>query len=144
PEAGDDLQWEKAGLLEVADIVVINKGDLPKAEQVEAQVRSMLGLSETRQVPILRVSSKTGEGVESLWSAIEAVPTKNQLKSRGRGKLIQRVHDVLAQWFEKAQKEDQPELQQIVEDWNQAAQPEGAIIRRLLHLFQRDREDEKN
>src|SRR5262249_37070641 len=95
PEAGDDLEWGKAGLLEVADIVVINKGDLPKAEQVEAQVRSMLGLSETRQVPILRVSSKTGEGVESLWSAIEAVPTKNQLKSRGRGKLIQRVHDVL-------------------------------------------------
>src|SRR5262249_3228184 len=38
PETGDDLQWEKAGLLEIADVVVIHKADLPGAEAVEAQV----------------------------------------------------------------------------------------------------------
>src|SRR5262249_27176482 len=35
PETGDDLQWEKAGLLEVADVVVIHKADLPGADRVE-------------------------------------------------------------------------------------------------------------
>src|SRR6185436_3500467 len=38
PETGDDLQWEKAGLFEVADILVIHKADLPGADRVEAQV----------------------------------------------------------------------------------------------------------
>ena len=34
PEAGDDLQWEKAGIVEMADIVVVHKADLPSAERV--------------------------------------------------------------------------------------------------------------
>src|SRR5439155_5730145 len=70
PETGDDLQWQKAGLLEVADLVAIQKADLPQAEQVEAQVRGMLALPGSQAVPVLRVSAKTGEGVEALWTAI--------------------------------------------------------------------------
>src|SRR5207244_8456315 len=42
PETGDDLQWEKAGVLEVADVIFIQKADLPGAERAEAQVRAML------------------------------------------------------------------------------------------------------
>ena len=45
PETGDDIQWEKAGLLEVADVVVIHKADLPGAAAVEGQVRQTLALS---------------------------------------------------------------------------------------------------
>src|SRR5439155_4296136 len=56
-ETGDDLQWEKAGLLEVADVVGIHKGDLPGAERTEAQVRTMLGLSHGKNVPVLRLSA---------------------------------------------------------------------------------------
>src|SRR6202011_5144670 len=52
PETGDDLQWEKAGLLEVADLIVIHKADLPGAESLEAQVRAALGLSAARAVPV--------------------------------------------------------------------------------------------
>src|SRR5262249_45071975 len=63
PETGDDLQWEKAGLLEVADVIAIHKADLPGAERVEAQVKSILGLSARPPVPIVRLSSKTGDGV---------------------------------------------------------------------------------
>ena len=36
PETGDELQWEKAGQLEIADIVVVHKADLPSAERVES------------------------------------------------------------------------------------------------------------
>jgi LAO/AO transport system ATPase len=70
PETGDELQWEKAGLVEVADVIVIHKADLPRAEEVEAQVRSMLSLSDGPHAVVLRVSAKTGEGIEALWEAI--------------------------------------------------------------------------
>src|SRR5215831_15087307 len=57
PETGDDLQWEKAGLLEVADVVVVHKADLPGAERVEAQVRAALDLPGAKPVPLVRVSA---------------------------------------------------------------------------------------
>jgi LAO/AO transport system ATPase len=74
PETGDELQWEKAGLLEVADIAVVHKADLPSAERVESQIRELLNLPGCRAVPVMRVSSSKGEGHEELWRAIEAVP----------------------------------------------------------------------
>ncbi len=76
PETGDDLQWQKAGLLEVADVIAIHKADLPQAEQVEAQVRGMLSLPGGRPTPVLRVSAKSGEGVEALWTAIASQPLR--------------------------------------------------------------------
>src|SRR5262249_30133830 len=70
PETGDELQWEKAGLLEVADFVVVHKGELPGAEETEVQVRDTLGLSTGKTTPVIRVSSKTGLGVDELWREI--------------------------------------------------------------------------
>jgi LAO/AO transport system ATPase len=78
PETGDELQWEKAGLLEVADIVVIHKGDLPSAEETETQVRDVLALSEGKSAKVLRVSSKSGQGVEPLWQAIKTFGERGQ------------------------------------------------------------------
>jgi LAO/AO transport system kinase len=78
PETGDELQWEKAGLLEVADIVVIHKGDLPGAEETETQVRDVLALSEGKSAKVLRVSSKSGHGVDALWQAIKALGERGQ------------------------------------------------------------------
>src|SRR6202035_4929370 len=57
PESGDDIQGEKAGLLEVADVVVIHKADLPGAERVESQVLATLGLGTGPTPPVLRVSA---------------------------------------------------------------------------------------
>lgn len=71
PEIGDELQWEKAGILEVADVVVVHKADLPSAERVEAQVREFLNLPGCREVPVLRASAAKNLGLEELWSAIE-------------------------------------------------------------------------
>ena len=76
PETGDDLQWEKAGLLEVADIIVIHKADLPGAERTEAQIRDILGLSAGKSANVIGASSKSGKGIEELWQAIRTV--KNQ------------------------------------------------------------------
>jgi LAO/AO transport system ATPase len=74
PETGDELQWEKAGLLEIADIVVVHKADLSSAERVESQLRELLNMPGCRSVPVVRVSSTRETGVEELWAAVDAYP----------------------------------------------------------------------
>lgn len=73
PQSGDELQWEKAGLLEVADLVVINKADLPGASDVAAQLRQQLEIPGGKTVPVVETSSVRPEGVAELWNEIEAL-----------------------------------------------------------------------
>jgi LAO/AO transport system ATPase len=78
PETGDELQWEKAGLLEIADIVVVHKADLSSAERVESQLRELLNMPGCRPVPVVRVSSTRETGIEELWAAVDACPGRPQ------------------------------------------------------------------
>jgi LAO/AO transport system kinase len=71
PNTGDEVQWEKAGLLEVADLVVVNKSDLPGADSVRRQLNSVLSLGGARPVPVMTVVAATGEGVAELWKVID-------------------------------------------------------------------------
>ncbi|SHH08258.1 LAO/AO transport system kinase [Jatrophihabitans endophyticus] len=70
PGLGDDVQAIKAGLLEIADVHVVNKADRPGADQTYAELRDMLRLSHRRprqwNVPIVRTTSTRGEGVAEL------------------------------------------------------------------------------
>jgi predicted Zn-dependent protease with MMP-like domain len=66
PEMGDEIQAIKAGLLEVADLVVVNKGDRPGAGRAAAQLRAMLG-----QVEVLVTTATTGDGVPALLAALD-------------------------------------------------------------------------
>lgn len=70
PNTGDEVQWEKAGLVEVADLVVVNKADLPGADRVRQQLLSALSLGAAKPAPILETVAATGEGVVELWQAI--------------------------------------------------------------------------
>ncbi len=76
PETGDELQWEKAGLLEVADIVVVHKADLPGAEHTASDLRTALHLGKEKAVPVVLVSSKTGVGLDELWQRIKEPRTQ--------------------------------------------------------------------
>ena len=80
PAGGDTIQWQKAGLLEVADMVTVNKADLPGAEETVASVRAILSLPQTRQplvqrsnVPVLAAIAATGQGVPEIWRAVESL-----------------------------------------------------------------------
>lgn len=68
PGAGDDLQLEKAGITEVADIFVINKADLPGADRLEAQIIDTLG----NKRPVVKTVASHGEGVAKLVDVILA------------------------------------------------------------------------
>src|SRR5262245_48558831 len=98
PETGDDLQWEKAGVLEVADIIVIHKADLPGADQTAAQVRAALDLSIQREIPVVRVSSKEGADHEELWKLIESTPVRRDGKNAAHELLLLTQDELAARW----------------------------------------------
>jgi len=71
PEGGDEVQAMKAGLLESADVVVVNKGDRPGADRAVERLRSGLALGEGAP-EVLLVSATEGSGVEALLRALDA------------------------------------------------------------------------
>ena len=76
PEGGDEIQAIKAGLLEVADIIVVNKGDRPGAARTARQLRAMMsgagGRFERKPPPIVITTATTGDGLPQLADAIDA------------------------------------------------------------------------
>jgi LAO/AO transport system kinase len=83
PEMGDEVQAIKAGLLEVADIVVVNKGDKPGAQRTAAQLRAMLVATAPRDAvtapsrprpkrpEVLITTAASGDGVPELLAALD-------------------------------------------------------------------------
>ncbi|WP_456476867.1 methylmalonyl Co-A mutase-associated GTPase MeaB [Oceanithermus sp.] len=76
PAAGDAVQAFKAGVMEIADLIVVNKFDLPGGERVVQELKATLEFAPPRpagwQVPVLTTVAQTGEGTEELLEAIEA------------------------------------------------------------------------
>ena len=74
PGAGDGIQAIKAGIMEVADIFVINKSDLPGAERMKGDIEMMLNLScgKTWRPPVVLTSVTDNKGLELLYDKIEA------------------------------------------------------------------------
>ena len=99
PEAGDELQWQKAGLLEVADVVVVHKADLPGAERTESEVRDLLNLPGCRPVPVLRASGGRGWGLDELWGVVESLPAQRSEERHDRRALLRLVQQQLADRF---------------------------------------------
>ena len=75
PGLGDDIQAMKSGLLEIADILVVNKGDRPGADQTMQQLIGALSIRATvaDKVPVLKTTALSGDGVGKLVSTIDEV-----------------------------------------------------------------------
>ncbi|HZP96973.1 MAG TPA: methylmalonyl Co-A mutase-associated GTPase MeaB [Candidatus Limnocylindria bacterium] len=74
PGLGDDIQAIKAGVLEIADVLVVNKADRPGADDAARDLAQMLSLGRARtswKPPIVRTVAATGDGVPELADAIE-------------------------------------------------------------------------
>ena len=74
PGLGDDIQAIKAGILEIADVHVVSKGDKPEADRTVSDLKGMLGLNEAgvrHPVPVLKTCAPKGEGIAELLAAVE-------------------------------------------------------------------------
>lgn len=85
PEAGDEVQTMKAGLMEIADVFVVNKADRPDAIIFEKHLRQMLApafAKKSIEIPILRTIASQNSGVDKLYQAIQKLLTyaKDDLK----------------------------------------------------------------
>jgi putative protein kinase ArgK-like GTPase of G3E family len=133
PESGDDLQWEKAGILELADVIVVHKADLPGAADTAAQVRTMLSLSPGRSVPVLLVSTRKGEGHRELWDVLRALPPRR--RPPGGAELLRLAQDMLARRLRGAEGRRDRELGQLIEEWRQGTCAPDEAAERLLQLL---------
>ncbi len=90
PGMGDEVQSLKAGVMEVADIFVINKADRDGAERVEQEIMAMQSLApeDGRAMPqVVRTVALSGEGIEELMAAVEKV-LRQKGASEHPGKLV--------------------------------------------------------
>jgi len=92
PGAGDDIQVFKAGIMEIADIFVINKADSPEADKMELQLKAMLelGIKDKEIPPVIKTIATEGEGVDTLIEEIQRfISTKSQkFRATRKKKLI--------------------------------------------------------
>ncbi|NOZ83596.1 MAG: methylmalonyl Co-A mutase-associated GTPase MeaB [Epsilonproteobacteria bacterium] len=70
PRTGDQIQAMKAGIMEIGDIFVVNKADMPAADAMAAQLTKEISESG-RRVEIIKTIATTGEGIDKLLEAIE-------------------------------------------------------------------------
>src|SRR5881275_2111003 len=72
PGSGDSVQALKAGIMEIPDVIAVNKRDHPAAQTMVNEVRSILALDTAKewQPPIVLTEAVTGEGIDDLWTRI--------------------------------------------------------------------------
>lgn len=134
PGLGDDVQAIKAGILEIADILVVNKSDLPNADATKRQLESMLKLrpENAQDIPVVCTTASEHKGITGLLAAIQ-----NRSKEKFRGapdeRRCARTRSMLAQQLATQVKRqilhnDAPEVRELVESVSKGAlEPEEAL-----------------
>jgi len=101
PESGDGIQAMKAGLMEIADLFVVNKADRAGAEQLAAEITATLELrgEPTWRPPVLLACARNGTGIAELAAALEThrawLASSGTLAQRRRSALESRVRDLV-------------------------------------------------
>lgn len=100
PEAGDEVQTMKAGLMEIADIFVVNKGDRPDAELFIRNLRAMLApafSNHQAEVSILKTVASTGEGIGELARLLQQPSETGLHHQRRLWLLTDRTYHIIQQ-----------------------------------------------
>lgn len=122
PGSGDDIQIFKAGIMEIADILVLNKADSPETDRVERQLRAVLefGSKEEVTLPVVKTVATEGTGVEQLISEFFRLISdrdKAELESRKKRLISWMLRDIITEKIYKAvsSKVRASEWEQVVE-----------------------------
>ena len=107
PGAGDEIQVFKAGLMEIADIFVLNKADSPEAHKTEKQLRAMLdmGFKDSVAPSVIKTVATEGKGLSSLFKEIERVLSardKDLKASRKKRLITWMLKDIISDKLYKA------------------------------------------
>jgi len=124
PGSGDSIQALKAGVMEIPDVIVVNKADHPLTDTMVREVKSVLALGpqEGWEVPIVRTEAVRGEGVEELLEKLAEhrahIEAEGALSDRRRRNLMNEVLAIAAfrmrRELEAAVRED-PEVQELLD-----------------------------
>src|SRR3954454_18569725 len=125
PGSGDSIQALKAGVMEIPDVIVVNKADHPLTDTMVREIRGVLSLGPktTWRVPIVRTKASTGEGVEELADRIaehrQHIVAEGTLEERRRRTLRNEVMELatvrLRRQLEASVRSDQ-ELQTLLDE----------------------------
>lgn len=100
PEAGDEIQTMKAGLMEIADVFVVNKADRPDADRFVHNLRLMLApaFSKKQQaIPVVKTVAQHREGIDGLATAIDTVLAQHHQNDRHLWLLTEKLWHLLQQ-----------------------------------------------
>ena len=106
PGLGDDIQAMKSGLLEIADVLVVNKGDREGAEQTMHQLKGALSIRawQRNEVPVLKTIATSGDGIPEVLTAISKVgvraldlPPSERRRRRARYLIARAAADIVAE-----------------------------------------------
>ena len=102
PGWGDAVQVSKAGILEIADLFVVNKADKEGAEDAVRDLRNMLRMGPKAKwtPPIVKTSTTSGEGIDELWDAIqqhrEHQESTGELEAKRGRRVLEEVKNMVA------------------------------------------------
>ncbi len=141
PGSGDSVQALKAGIMEIPDVIAINKMDHPAAKTMLNEVRSILALDRDREwrPPIVLTDATRGEGVPALWDEIVEhrahLEQSGELEVRRRKNLAGEVFAVASarakQHIERAVQDD-PELRRVLDEVQQRRLDPLTAVREIL------------
>jgi LAO/AO transport system kinase len=151
PGSGDSIQALKAGIMEIPDVIAINKMDHPMAKAMLNEVRQVLSLGpkEGWRPPIVMTEAVRGEGIDTLWEKIEAhrawLESEGELDERRRRNLATEVFQVASararRHLEEEVQED-AELRRLLEDVQARRLDPLTAVREILDkVFRIDPDD---
>ncbi len=140
PGSGDAVQALKAGIMEIPDVIAVNKRDHPQAAATRADVRQMLTLGGGQAPPIVSTEAVSGEGVDELLAAIDehkaALESAGALADRRARNLAAEVYAVASsrarQHLENAVHDD-PELSRLLDQVRLRQLDPLTAVHEILH-----------
>ena len=152
PGSGDSVQALKAGIMEIPDVIAINKSDHPTAKTMLNEVRSIVALAEPeRRPPILLTEAVRGENIPELWANLEehrvALEANGQLDERRRRNLAREVFAVASGRAKIVLEEavaDDPELGRLLEEVERRELDPLTAVREIMEkVFKLDGADDR-
>jgi GTPase len=141
PGSGDSIQALKAGIMEIPDVIAVNKKDHPAAKTMLNEVRSILTLDKGRawKPPIVLTEATTDEGVADLWAKVEEhrahLDEEGRLAARRRKNLAGEVFAIAsarAKTHLQRAVEGDPELRRLLDEVQQRELDPLTAVREIM------------